>query len=89
MTTQQTHTPGPWEVEVGLKSYVIRSLDTEGLIITNIDAAIKDSDARLIAAAPELYAALLALHSAVPSNTIQGRLMLAAHDALSKAEGRE
>ena len=53
MTTQ--HTPGPWEVcdyELGLKA--ISTPNIKHYLATEIDAA----DARLIAASPDLLAAL-------------------------------
>ncbi len=56
MSTQ--HTPGPWEVcdyELGLKA--ISTPNIKHYLATEIDAA----DARLIAAAPDLLAALQAV----------------------------
>jgi len=62
MNTQ--HTPGPWQVcdyELGLKA--ISTPNIKHYIATEIDAA----DARLIAAAPDLLAALQSIAEIGPS----------------------
>lgn len=70
MTT--THTPGPWQLKKNMSSVGI--FDSVGRHITRVPCVDQQSvrgeaNARLIAAAPELLAALQALTSAVDQFT--------------------
>jgi hypothetical protein len=91
------HTPGPWSV------LEVRNLDGEGwareieaadLTVALIYADVNmDADARLIAAAPDMYAALLAvlpdLQHYVDTHGAGPDVRLAAlRAALAKADGR-
>jgi len=87
-TNKTPWTPGPWTVEL--------LLDTMPRIVTARDASIvcrlskenlesRESNARLIAAAPELYAALDALEQA-PENMLN---VANARAALAKARGEQ
>lgn len=89
MTTQ--HTPGPWDLEDHGYKYVI-SKPGEGYITRDVcrmdgstmAAFDQKANARLIAAAPELLAALKEL-DAKPEHT---NSWLKARAAIAKAEGR-
>ena len=57
---EHKHTPGPWRYELGRNDrppYVIRGSEG-GCVVVGMTAARQDADARLIAAAPDLLAAL-------------------------------
>ena len=63
-----THSPGPWAAGEGVPSERIYSSDGHGVLVATIDppvieeeVAMKEADARLIAAAPDLLIALSAL----------------------------
>jgi len=80
MTTQ--HTPGPWEVrdyELGLKA--ISTPNIKNYLATEIDAA----DARLIAAAPDLLAALENMVSHFPHWAAQIDMKQIDRDAIGMA----
>ena len=83
-------TPGPWHVESGgALGWLIVSEDRSQLTIGDVHDV---EDAGLIAAAPDLYAALWALHDAIhieTDATRNERLMAHVRAALAKAEGRE
>lgn len=83
MTTQ--HTTGPWEVcdyELGLKA--ISTPNITHYLATEIDAA----DARLIAAAPDLLAALERIAAGDPMHTSFNALAISeARAAIAKATG--
>ena len=58
-----THTPGPWHLNP--RGWVVQST---GDIVTRLECSNnKDADARLIAAAPELLAALESIAAIVPA----------------------
>lgn len=87
-----THTPGPWKYEsvsqtirTAKENYWIASLDSwDGQVVPN-----KEADGKLIAAAPELLAAIqmtvreLALHHAPDCKCL---VCKAVHAAISKAK---
>ena len=82
-------TPGPWRFEPGTKiglPYVVYGED-----VIHVESG-KDSDARLIAAAPDLLDVLARCASALehydqlPSHVAKG-LRKAAREAIAKAEG--
>jgi hypothetical protein len=95
MTTQATHTPGPWAAnDDGL---VLGNLDNyEGeapLVCTcgsaddfNMEPALHLANARLIAAAPDL---LDALETIAAGNTDPGRMVEIAREAIAKTEGAQ
>mgnify|MGYP006357519355 CR=1 FL=1 len=92
------HTPGPWAISPTSRPETEFSVaDTSGMIICRFDRWIcdaepeQDANARLIAAAPELLAALQALTewgctytSPLKPNSPHD-LLIAARDAISKA----
>ena len=92
MTTQQTHAPGPWWASEG--GFAPKISNADGVL-----AEVHDSEdtARLIAAAPELLAALTTLHEHHDAESeCEGtglslpdlfRAMMAARDAIAKATG--
>jgi hypothetical protein len=101
MTTQ--HTPGPWIVDVAQDSDgTIHSVDVReaayGLFVAAVEAHTDEhadvmANARLIAAAPDLLAALRAIE-AMPM-TLQGddwhciqRMQQEASAAIARAEGK-
>jgi hypothetical protein len=86
------HTPGPWNVGKGqwphAFSWVITSADMPNpgsplAILQDFDDAA-EADARLIAAAPEMYEALKAIVEGPPGEGLFSR----ARAAITKAEGR-
>ncbi len=95
MTTQATHTPGPWAAnDDGL---VLGNLDNyEGeapLVCTcgsaddfNMEPALHLANARLIAAAPDL---LDALETIAAGNTDPDRMVEIAREAIAKVEGAQ
>ncbi len=81
MNKQAQHTPGPWRAWRGSKWAITNGTDEVG-------TAIHEPDARLIAAAPELLAALGAVR-ALPGfeqDEHYGKLVLA---AIAAAEGTD
>ena len=85
MTTQATHTLGPWKEKRKLAIY---SADDEP-ICTVLPAETDEqsaADARLIAAAPDMLAALQTIAA---GNTDPDRTVEIAAEALRKAEGEQ
>lgn len=90
-----THrTDGPWEKFPAAKidgdeRYGVQSRD--GLIVCDCGIAsnpYSEGNASLIAAAPELLAALRSLMSELPNYMAKSKAAIDAANALSKAEGR-
>jgi hypothetical protein len=84
-THTHTHTPGPWHVNP--RGFIVQST---GDIITRLECSNNnDNDARLIAAAPDLLAALIAMMNRYgdksPHPTCDASI--SARAALAKAEG--
>jgi len=85
-----THTPGPWywdKVSTGHCRHVI--VDSEGFTIAN-PSPMGEADARLIAAAPELLAALqrlLAAESRMGGNNPLAGLCDEARDLVARVTG--
>ena len=79
------HTPGPWEVREheGLFAFAWE----RGFVIESDSVEQDRADARLIAAAPELLAALKAVYATLYDNQCEIGLQAAA--AIAKAEGKE
>lgn len=91
-----THTPGPWTIEEygdELPTLVIHRGETENRICfmatpgSHGDPAMIEADARLIAAAPDMLAALKAMHEA-PYDQPIGAWFHAIRAAIWKTEGR-
>ena len=89
-------TPGPWRVELGsdkrewgyVRCDLGRNATCKGIAVarvTRICGAHSEANARLIAAAPDLYAALHALVNCVEPSPARWEL---ARAAIAKAEGR-
>ena len=82
------HTPGPWSVEHDYKPYVIRSRGDLVATITGT-AAIRPSaaaNARLIASAPDLLAALVIAEEILRINGFDDHAATA-RAALARAKG--
>lgn len=85
--TQAAHTPGPWDLTFGEYDAAIHA----GATIAMVDDTMRawKANARLIAAAPELLAALLPLVNASPVNggmiRFDGEELAAARAAIRKA----
>jgi hypothetical protein len=102
MTDETKHTPGPWDlVQVGDIGGHYAPATSEGLSILTathegevaFGAVYELADARLIAAAPEMLAALkfIASHDLGGTGVAQGVLQsmkTTAKEAIAKAEGR-
>lgn len=79
------HTPGPWTAkEFASPADTFYVLDSEGHLLLGAGKTITKADALLIAAAPELLAALKSLEYTCEYNDL--RLM--AESVIAKAEGR-
>lgn len=97
MTTtkeQTTHTPGPWKYEAGFVlipdpkgEYVEAEIDEQLLAHGGAELEECKANARLIAAAPELLAALQSLFFAVDHLEHIRPQLNKADAALAKAEG--
>jgi len=104
---QLTHTPGPWRIST-LDARTVgpeRDLTAHGTTVTQLQAVARvtergiesDANARLIAAAPELLAALKAIVAVLQKEAPGTRLNhhsydtigAQAHAAIAKAEGRK
>ena len=81
------HTPGPWDYDMG--DFSIYALN-DGMPIAAIDNQQhgNEADAQLIAAAPELLAALKAILTAELFSADARAALQAGRDAVAKAEGR-
>jgi hypothetical protein len=84
------HTPGPWRVDA---QYICRA---DGVAIADVWQSMEvsgeeaETNARLIAAAPDLLAALERIMSVARCPTMNERLSACwkiAHDAIAKARG--
>lgn len=84
MTTQATHTPGPWSVSFGEHE---ASIYTSGTIASVDDTMTGwKANARLIAALPDL---LRALEIVAAGNTDPDDMVEIAAEALRKVEGEQ
>ncbi len=85
MTTQATHTPGPWKEKRALAIY---SADDEPIcaVFPAETEERSKADARLIAAAPDLLAAL---ETIATGNTDPARMVEIAREAIAKTEGAQ
>jgi hypothetical protein len=88
-----THTPGPWKRQFAAGAHVIRANGTSRSLAQVLhDGPEDEANAALIAAAPEMYAALVGLMRASGSLTgnpdMDYRWEAAARAAIAKAEGR-
>ena len=94
------HTPGPWQfAEAGSwkdgvrtsKEYFVRRPDDDVAIASEIlnpeDSTPSEANARLIAAAPELLAALEVCVDELKRNGIQSESIQDARAAIAKAKG--
>lgn len=86
----QAHTPGPWTAEAeregGPVTYV--HAKAHGIADCNAGYPNDEANARLIAAAPELYEALRALRSALSSGVeVTQKVIPQVDAALAKARG--
>jgi hypothetical protein len=99
MTTQATHTPGPWEIgsinkrDKNLWWAAVFTPKSTGKFHTpragealGVDREECEGNARLIAAAPDLLAAL---ETIAAGNTDPDGMVRIAAEALSKAEGAQ
>lgn len=89
-TYAAAHTPGPWEAVGNLVRTCRKPDGRGGLLVAECPANIGNriQDARLIAAAPEMLAAIRGLLDALPSATTHPAIK-AARAAIDKATGGE
>jgi hypothetical protein len=88
---QAKHTPGPWGIDDRQNVRAIIGLGAERPVVASVAYRDRDiEDAFLIAAAPDMYEALVALLDAVNVRIDDPRIASfdAARAALAKAEGR-
>lgn len=89
MTTK--HTPGPWNVTTSSAAHSVRNQRGERICTVNTAVTDQLAKARLIAAAPELLAALagmieMATHHAMDDGEKRA-ILRAARAAIAKAKG--
>lgn len=93
------HTPGPWEVAndwVDLNKHAIKRpnmghimiISHVGFLESPVAVAEQEANARLIAAAPELFAALKTVAKTIDLYAIHGKIAKQVDTALAKARGR-
>jgi hypothetical protein len=94
MKNKTQHTPGPWKV-VKNEDFIRVDVPTDGITCGTIFESCRGegeeqnlADAHLIASAPELKAALLALLEMVTDSRTHGPEVLRAANALAKSEGK-
>jgi len=84
------HTPGPWEIGA---EYMVCKLDELNVGSNHIqsknDPESEEADAKLIAAAPDLYAALMMVLDDPESLAGRPRTAEAVNAALEKAKGEQ
>jgi hypothetical protein len=89
------HTPGPWAVVGAIPTHHsdIEAVSHDGYPITVAKSVSDKGNARLIAAAPDLLAALKKIWEAViwldTSKHYEAAIRRIAHAAIQKAEGKE
>ena len=91
------YTPGPWSMDRASHRWEI--IGNDGLHIADVFRYLEDNsfdegtvgDARLIAAAPDLYEALVTLthNGPIPQSGTEKRAYQTATLAIAKAEGRQ
>jgi hypothetical protein len=95
-----SHTPGPWstgQYPINDYAYAIYGVDNSKIgVVEKFDAPYKaeeEANARLIAAAPDLYIALKSLYALVegecPSLLENDHHAMLAFNAIAKAEGKD
>jgi hypothetical protein len=84
--TKPEHTPGPWKVDSDGDGAIV---DQRGWCMARVNLDIFDcgANARLIAAAPDLLAALEAMLAEYDSITDPDSVCVAARTAIRKAKG--
>ena len=84
------HTPGPWRVVDSWDDYMVESQNGEEIIWQDgphQTPAIKEADAYLIAAAPDLLEALVAIVGDSSIQRVSDDLHKKARAAIAKAKG--
>jgi hypothetical protein len=96
MTTQNAqHTPGPWRVADGGVTHWYIYRDKDEIATTRHEFPNAEANARLIAAAPDLLAALeaaaplLASYEQSNGDNNASRMLQAMYDAIRRARGEE
>lgn len=83
------HTPGPWGISQNVSRHVV---GPNGGVVASAEltwtADISEANARLIAAAPDLFGALANLLQLLPSGTTNPAIQ-AARQAIAKATGEQ
>ena len=89
MKPQTTHTPGPWRIEKTTFGKTLYVAGPKGGCIANFpgDFSIREADARLIAAGPDLLAALKGMLDQPETNAAYDTMMQRAQAAINRAEG--
>lgn len=83
------HTPGPWEARPNDGQIILNGSNAYDIQeIFNEQGGFNPDDIRLMAAAPELLAALKELREFVADNLFFGPEATRADQAIAKAEGR-
>ena len=85
---KQKHTPGPWNIGINNGKYIVVPVPEDSA--TDIECGKNEANARLIASAPDLLAALEELCAdKYLSDPINADRMANARAALAKARGEE
>lgn len=82
------HTPGPWGIEISTSSSVIFICtdEREIAVISEVGSDEDETNARLIAAAPDLLEALIAVVAVADRRTVE---FDKARAAIARATGKE
>jgi hypothetical protein len=98
VTEQAKWTPGPWgkgvafrpDTGLGQRVVVVAPAEgaNDGMVVCWAMGPDKEANARLIAAAPEMYEALKTLVAEWDRSLLSGEAYEIARDAIAKAEGR-
>lgn len=88
------HTPGPWEMNVGIDGAVVYHPDQGTIADVPMDLSDHPHNARLMAAAPDLLEALEELLHAPDPDEVEDftplyRAITKAHAAIAKAKGEQ
>ena len=92
MSSPRQHTPGPWTTQINHCNHAVVSPDGFDIALVSASGFDSESNARLIAAAPELLAALECILKRYESAGVQcypeaRREVIAARAAIAKATG--
>lgn len=88
--TTATHSPAPWKREIRFGPWIVDANGATVVTLANASLAepVTDANANLIAAAPDLLAALKGMLDQPEDPINYDRMMMQAEAAIAKAEGK-